>query len=114
MPDPALTFKPVRPSDSSYSIWASASLLSAALLLAVGASAFAQTREEITIYRDGFGTPHIFVRWIIDGVTVQTIKGAVSTTTNFGACIAAAANTTQQAIIQSDYLLVKANRDWTV
>lgn len=35
-------------------------LLSAALLLAVGASAVAQTREEITIYRDGFGTPHIF------------------------------------------------------
>ena len=35
-------------------------LLSAALLLAVGASAAAQTREEITIYRDGFGTPHIF------------------------------------------------------
>jgi acyl-homoserine-lactone acylase len=35
-------------------------LLSAALLLAVAASASAQTREQITIYRDGFGTPHIF------------------------------------------------------
>ena len=34
--------------------------LSAALLVAVCASASAGTREEITIYRDGFGTPHIF------------------------------------------------------
>ncbi|MEX0678475.1 MAG: penicillin acylase family protein [Pirellulales bacterium] len=35
-------------------------LLSAALLLAASASVLAQTREEVTIYRDDFGTPHIF------------------------------------------------------
>ena len=53
-------------------------------------------------------------RWYIDEVLMQTVKGAVSTTTNFAAYVATAANTTQKAIIELDYLLVKANRDWTV
>ena len=53
-------------------------------------------------------------RWIIDGVVLQTVKGAVSTTTNFAAFVGTSANTTQQAIMQSDYVLVNANRDWTV
>jgi penicillin amidase len=35
-------------------------LLSTLLVLAAGAAALAQSREEITIYRDDFGTPHIF------------------------------------------------------
>jgi len=54
------------------------------------------------------------VEWYIDGVLLQTVEGAVSTTTNFAVCLAAAANTTEFAIMQVDYLYVSANRDWTV
>ena len=52
--------------------------------------------------------------WYIDGVLKKTVEGAVSTTTNFAGCLAAAANTTEFAIMQVDYLYVSANRDWTV
>ncbi|MAH47122.1 hypothetical protein CMI37_14945 [Candidatus Pacearchaeota archaeon] len=58
--------------------------------------------------------PNGTVRWYIDGVLLQTVVGAVSTTTNFAVCLAAAANTTEFAIVHCDYLLVEANRDWTV
>ncbi len=54
------------------------------------------------------------VRWFIDGVLKQTVKGAVSTTTDVGIIVATAANSANQAIIDLDYLLVTANRDWTV
>jgi hypothetical protein len=53
-------------------------------------------------------------RWYIDGVLLQTVEGAVSTTTNFAVCLAAAANTTEFAIMHVDYLLVECNRDWTI
>jgi hypothetical protein len=52
--------------------------------------------------------------WYIDGVLKKTVEGAASTTTNVAVCLAAAANTTQMAIIECDYLSVEANRDWTV
>ena len=54
------------------------------------------------------------VRWYIDGVLLQTVVGAVSTTTNFAVCLAAAANSANASIMQVDYLLVEAGRDWTV
>lgn len=54
------------------------------------------------------------VRWLVNGVQKQRVVGAVSTTTNFAAVLALGANTTELAIAQCDYLLVKANRDWTV
>lgn len=53
-------------------------------------------------------------RWWIDGVLMQTVVGAVSTTTNFAVFLGAAANSGNAAIIQADYLRVDANRDWTV
>ena len=52
--------------------------------------------------------------WYIDGVLKKTVTGAVSTTTDVAVCLAAGANTTEFAIIDVDYLLVEANRDWTV
>jgi hypothetical protein len=52
--------------------------------------------------------------WYIDGVLKKTVTGAVSTTTDVAVCLAAAANTTEFAIMDVDYLLVEANRDWTV
>ena len=52
--------------------------------------------------------------WYVDGVLRQTVEGAASTTTDVAVCLAAAANTTEFAIMDVDYLLVEANRDWTV
>jgi len=52
--------------------------------------------------------------WWIDGVLKKTVVGAASTTTNMAVCLAAAANDTQLAIIECDYIEVTANRDWTV
>jgi len=53
-------------------------------------------------------------RWLIDGVLKQTVKGAISTSTNVAAALMAGATTTQFNIVECDYLLVSANRDWTV
>ena len=52
--------------------------------------------------------------WYIDGVLKQTVVAACSTTTDMAVCLAAAANTTEFAIMDVDYLEVTANRDWTV
>jgi hypothetical protein len=52
--------------------------------------------------------------WYIDGVLKQTVVAACSTSTDMAVCLAAAANTTEFAIMDVDYLLVEANRDWTV
>jgi len=51
--------------------------------------------------------------WYIDGVLKKTVENAASTSTNMAVCLAAAANTTQLAIFDCDYLMVEANRDWT-
>ena len=56
--------------------------------------------------------PNGTARWYIDGDLKQTVEGACSTTTDLAVCLAAAANTTELAIMDVDYLLVKANRDW--
>ena len=52
--------------------------------------------------------------WYIDGVLKKTVENAASTSTNMAVCLAAAANTTQLAIFDCDYLMGEANRDWTV
>ena len=53
-------------------------------------------------------------RWYVDGVLYQTVAGAASTSTDMAAVLAVAANTTEFGIIDCDYILVEANRDWTV
>ena len=53
-------------------------------------------------------------RWYIDGVLKLTVVGAVSTTTNFAAVLATGATAATAVIVDCDYLLVEANRDWTV
>lgn len=52
-------------------------------------------------------------RWYINGDLKQTVAGACSTTSDFAVALAAAANTTELVIVECDYLLVTANRDWT-
>jgi len=59
-------------------------------------------------------SPNGTTSWLIDGVLKKTVTGACSTSTNMAVCLAAAANTTQLAIFDCDYILVEANRDWTV
>jgi hypothetical protein len=51
-------------------------------------------------------------RWYIDGVLKQTVAGAISTSTDVGVCVGVAANTTELSIMDVDYVLVEANRDW--
>ena len=58
--------------------------------------------------------PNGTARWYIDGVIKQTVKGAASTSTNMAVCLAAGANTTELNVVECDYILVEANRDWTV
>jgi len=53
-------------------------------------------------------------RWYVDGVLHQTVVGAASTTINMAACLAIAANTGATEVVDCDYILVEANRDWTV
>lgn len=54
-------------------------------------------------------------RWLIDGVLLKTLKGAVSTSTDM-AVILALDNLTATTARESDvdFILVRANRDWTV
>ena len=56
--------------------------------------------------------PNATARWYIDGVLKQTVETALSTTTDVAVCCGAGANTTQLSIMDVDYLLVEANRDW--
>jgi len=58
--------------------------------------------------------PNGTASWYIDGVLKKTVEGAASTSTDVAVCLAAAANTTEFAIMDVDYLMVEANRDWTV
>ena len=53
-------------------------------------------------------------RWFIDGDLKQTVVGACSTTSDFAVVLACGANTSQLVILDCDYILVTANRDWTV
>ncbi len=58
--------------------------------------------------------PNGTARWYVDGVQKQTVTGALSTSTDVGVMCGVAANTGTAAIMDADYLLVTANRDWTV
>ncbi len=53
-------------------------------------------------------------RWFINGDLKQSVAKAASTTTDVAVCLGLGANTTELVIIDVDYLLVTANRDWTV
>jgi len=48
----------------------------------------------------------------VDGVLKKSVSGAASTTSDMAAVVAFAANTTEFAIGDVDYILVEANRDW--
>jgi len=57
--------------------------------------------------------PNGTARHYIDGVLLQTTEGAVSTTTDFAVCCGVTENSGgDAAVMDVDYLLVEANRDW--
>jgi len=56
--------------------------------------------------------PNGTARWYIDGVLKQTVEAAVSTSTDMGVMCGVGANSAEVAIMDVDYLLVEANRDW--
>ena len=65
---------------------------------------------KLTVSNDGTA------RWYIDGVLLQTVTGAVSTTTDLAVLLMIdAVDTTAGGVVMDvDYVLIEANRDWTV
>ena len=53
-------------------------------------------------------------RWYIDGVLLKTLEGAMSTTGDVMAMVAVTENGGDLATMEVDYVMVEANRDWTV
>jgi len=58
--------------------------------------------------------PNGTARWYIDGVLLKTLAGAASTTTDMAAILMVESQSTAAAAMDVDYILVRANRDWTV
>ncbi len=58
--------------------------------------------------------PNGTVRWYIDGVLKMTVAGAVSTSTDLCMNCLVESKTTAVKTADVDYVLVTANRDWTV
>jgi len=56
--------------------------------------------------------PNGDARWWVDGVLKQSVDTAISTSTDVAAMCGIGANTTELAIMDVDYFLVEANRDW--
>lgn len=74
-----------------------------------GVVAVAAESDLLRIEIDPNGT----ARWYINGVLKQTVAGAVSTTTLLAGYVGCFGTTTTAADADIDYLLIKANRDWT-
>ena len=58
--------------------------------------------------------PNGTARWYVDNVLKQTVTGACSTTVEMGFMAASGSNTTEFSVTKIDYILIRANRDWTV
>lgn len=58
--------------------------------------------------------PNGTVRWLVDGVVKKTLVGAVTTSGNLGVVLGVESKGSNTETLAADYLMVKANRDWTV
>lgn len=58
--------------------------------------------------------PNGTARWYIDGDLKQTTTGAVSTTVDLKFMIGVESKTTEVQTMDIDYIMIDANRDWTV
>jgi len=72
--------------------------------------AVADTFQILRLEVDNNGT----ARWYIDGVLLKTLEGAMSTTGDVMAMVAITENGGAVAKMEVDYVMVEANRDWTV
>jgi len=75
----------------------------------LNADAVAGEFQELRLEIDPNGT----ARWYVDGALKQTVAGAVSTSVDLAGVVAIAANSAEEAVIEPDYILIRANRDWT-
>ena len=57
--------------------------------------------------------PNGTVSWLLDGVLIRTVAGAVSTSVDLSLILALEAKGDNIEIMHVDYLSVEANRDWT-
>ena len=87
---------------------ASASVTAASFL--TGNTIVAAEWQVLRLEIDTNGT----ARWYVDGDLKQTVVGAVSTTEVQGVCLGVEAKGADVEEMDVDYLLVQANRDWTV
>lgn len=78
--------------------------------VASGVDAVAGEYNILRLEIDNNGT----ARWYIDGVLKQTVEGAVSTTTDLCFSCLVESKTTATKSMDVDYILITANRDWTV
>jgi len=53
-------------------------------------------------------------RWLIDGILLKTLAGAVSTTTDMAILAILQSTTTTAMTADLDYIYIKASRNWTV
>lgn len=58
--------------------------------------------------------PNGTARWFVDGVLKKTLAGACSTTADLGVVCGLGTTGASSKLMYVDYLLVRANRDWTV
>ena len=58
--------------------------------------------------------PNGTTRWFVDGGLKKTLAGATSTTADFGVVLGVESKGGNEETLDVDYLLVEANRDWTV
>lgn len=77
-------------------------------LVASGVDAVAGEWQLLRLEIDANGT----ARWYIDGVLLQTVAGAVSTTTDLCFSALIESKTTAVKTMDIDYILITANRDW--
>lgn len=76
----------------------------------MGVDAVAEEYNIVRVEIDNNGT----ARFYVDGVLKQTVEAAMSTTADVAAVCAVSANTTELGVMEVDYILVSANRDWTI
>ena len=58
--------------------------------------------------------PNGTARWLVDGVVKKTLEGAVTTSGNLGVVLGVESKGSATETLAVDYLMVKANRDWTI
>lgn len=88
----------------------STSAITDSTLLNTGVAPVEDKMQVFRVEVDNNGT----ARWLINGVLLKTLTGAVSPTTVFAACMGAVCTGGYAITWAIDYIAVEANRDWTI